>query len=74
MLSGLIKDGFAVGLPRAPGQKEGRFTHLLCGEPQIPDTPSAPVQPPADGANDRELLVRIEALETRLKAIEEKLG
>ena len=26
---------FTVGLPRLPGHKEGRFVHLLCGEPEV---------------------------------------
>jgi uncharacterized protein YceH (UPF0502 family) len=28
---------FISALPRQPGQKEGRFAHLLCGEPVIPE-------------------------------------
>lgn len=31
-----------VDLPRQPGQKEGRYAHLLSGEPDIPEALSAP--------------------------------
>ena len=32
----------ATALPRQPGQKEGRFAHLLCGEPELPEPTAAP--------------------------------
>lgn len=76
-LDRLIASGFAVALPRQPGQKEGRFAHLLCGEPQVPDTPSrhqAQAAPSQEKAGEHEMLERIEALEARLAAIEQKLG
>ena len=31
----------ATALPRQPGQKEGRFAHLLCGEPELPEPTAA---------------------------------
>jgi uncharacterized protein YceH (UPF0502 family) len=74
VLDHLIEIGFAVALPRQSGQKEGRFAHLLCGEPQVPDTPrpQAPVTRSAEVRD--ELLERIEALEARLSDIEKRLG
>ncbi len=30
-----------VKLPRAPGARESRWAHLLCGEPQVPSSPPA---------------------------------
>ena len=41
-------------LPRQPGQKEGRFAHLLCGEPELPEpaaAPAAAARPPARRQN-----------------------
>jgi len=79
VLEHLIETGFAVALSKQPGQKEGRFAHLLCGEPQVPDAPqhaapqhAAPVTRSAEVRD--ELMKRIEALEIRLAEIEEKLG
>jgi len=77
VLNHLIESGFATGLPRQPGQKEGRFAHLLCGEPEVPEV-ARPVRQPYQSAPDahdqNQLLERIEALEARLAAVEEKLG
>ena len=37
-----------TGVPRQPGQKEDRFAHLLCGEPEIPEyVAAAPAARPA---------------------------
>ena len=36
-LSNLEELGYTRRLPRMPGQKESRYTHLLCGEPEITD-------------------------------------
>lgn len=78
VLNRLIESGFAVALPRQTGQKEGRFAHLLCGEPQLPEPAARPPSPAhssnRERAGDSELLERIEALEARLAAIEEKLA
>ena len=41
-------DPLVTALPRQPGQKEGRFAHLLAGEPDIPEpAQSAPAPPRA---------------------------
>ena len=74
VLDHLVDSGFAAALPKQPGQKEGRFAHLLCGEPQVPDTPqqAAPVTRSAEVRD--ELLERIEALEQRLADLEARLG
>lgn len=37
------EESLVVALPRQPGQKEGRFAHLLAGEPDLP----APARPAA---------------------------
>jgi uncharacterized protein YceH (UPF0502 family) len=51
-----------VPLPRQPGQKEARFAHLLCGEPEIPIA-----TPPTGPATD--LAARVELLEEELAAL-----
>jgi uncharacterized protein YceH (UPF0502 family) len=58
-------------LPRGPGQREDRYTHLLCGAQaaaaaaaRIPAGPA-----PATAAHD-DLRARIEALEARVAALE----
>ena len=57
-------------LPRAPGQREERFAHLLCGEPE--DVPVR-VEPAPRAAESRDaLMARIEALEARVAALEAK--
>lgn len=58
----------AVALPRQPGQKEGRYAHLLSGEPDIPAMTTTATPSPPSG-----LEARIEALETELEALKERL-
>ncbi len=60
-------------LPRQPGQKEGRYAHLLCGVPDIPEVMSRPVSTAATHANDAGLEARITELETELEAIKDRL-
>ena len=74
VLDHLADAGFAVALPRMPGQKEGRFAHLLCGEPQVPEAPKQSVTVTRSSEVRDELVERIESLEERLAALEEKLG
>ncbi|MFC1701567.1 DUF480 domain-containing protein [Pseudomonadota bacterium] len=63
-----------VALPRQPGQKEGRYAHLLSGEPDIPE-PSRPgtmaSSSPDLEARVTELEAQLEELQGRLKAIED---
>ncbi len=64
----------ATALPRQPGQKEGRYAHLLCGEPDIPDPETATVSAPSTGglaARVSELETELEEIKLRLQAIEE---
>jgi uncharacterized protein YceH (UPF0502 family) len=60
-----------MALPRQPGQKEGRYAHLLAGEPEIPDRP-APAAPPPSGLEQRvaELEAQVEELAQRLENLE----
>jgi hypothetical protein len=58
-----------AALPRQHGQKEGRFAHLLGGEPDIPVAPAvAAVQSPSPG-----LEARVEALEVQLEDVHKRL-
>ena len=59
----------AVALPRQPGQKEGRYAHLLCGAPSV-DAPQRPQRPGPAGDS---LAERVEALELALGRLERRL-
>ena len=51
-----------VTLPRQPGQKEARFAHLLCGEPDVPEEgPWA-----STGGEDSVLAARVDSLEAEV--------
>jgi len=56
-------------LPRQPGQKEGRYAHLLCGAPQLP-LAAAPVAREIHGEGLEE---RVAQLEARYEALLERL-
>ncbi|MBT8062680.1 MAG: YceH family protein, partial [Gammaproteobacteria bacterium] len=65
-----------VALPRQPGQKEGRFAHLLCGKPDIEQYHAPPSAQPAIpvGTDMQDLVARVEQLEqevARLTALME---
>jgi len=65
---------FVVRLPRAPGQREDRYMHRLCGEPSASSsapTLSGNAPPSADDAPG--LIDRIEALEARVAGLEARL-
>jgi len=53
-------------LPRAPGARESRWAHLLCGEPVITQAAAAP----ASGGNaSSELAARVSQLESEVAAL-----
>ena len=54
-----------VSLPKQPGQKEIRFAHLLCGEPDIPDIPAYPGATASSGG----LTSRVGALEEEIELL-----
>jgi uncharacterized protein YceH (UPF0502 family) len=59
----------AVALPRQPGQKEIRYAHLLCGEPEIPEPRAyAGASLPSEGLADR-----VEALEQEVEALKQEV-
>jgi uncharacterized protein YceH (UPF0502 family) len=66
----------ATALPRQTGQKEGRYAHLLSGEPDIPAPAMQPAAArPSTGLDARltELEVEMEALRNRLTVLENRL-
>lgn len=66
-----------TALPRQPGQKDGRYAHLLSGEPDIP-APAVTAKPvvQATGLEVRvaELESELEEIRSRLAAIEEGMS
>ena len=60
-----------VRLPRASGQREDRYAHRLCGEPEyIPLRTEANANTHSHDASRDALLARMEALEARVQALE----
>ena len=60
-----------VELPRAPGQREERFAHLLSGEPAAPSAPAYAAAATVQPASDLEDRVRV--LEAEVAELKEKL-
>src|SRR5690625_3417537 len=62
-------------MPRQPGQRGQRWAHLLSGpvKAEAPDA-DAPHSPPAPQAHSRDALDRLDDLEQRVAALEERLG
>ncbi len=60
---------FVMSLPRQAGQKEVRFAHLLCGEPDIPEPAdyAATVQSPGSLAG------RVDALEQEVETLKHEI-
>jgi uncharacterized protein len=61
-----------VKLARAPGEREARWAHLLCGAPAVPAAVATAGVLPA--AQDAGLLARIEALEAQVQRLQRHLG
>jgi uncharacterized protein len=59
-----------VQLPRAAGQREDRFVHLLCGEPDLSSLPAPSASAAARGA----LESRVQDLEQELSALAERIA
>ena len=64
-------------LPKGPGQREDRYTHLLCGTPSVaaptrkpPDKHQEPISQPADVIE--QLTRRIDELERRITLLEQR--
>jgi uncharacterized protein YceH (UPF0502 family) len=61
-----------VKLARAPGEREARWAHLLCGAPALPAAVAPAAMVPA--AQDAGLLARIEVLEAQVQRLQRHLG
>ena len=68
-LDNLTTTGLIVQLPRQPGQKESRYTHLLGGVAET-DEPAATVAAALAGPS---MAARIEQLETTVAGLQEEL-
>ena len=68
MLQRLVEHepALVISLPRQPGQKEDRFAHQLCGEPDIPE----PIARPGGTPVDDSLIERVESLESQLESLQ----
>ncbi len=58
-----------TALPRQPGQKEGRYAHLLSGEPDIP----APVAQVVSARHSTSLEARVSVLEAEIQTLRDRL-
>ena len=67
-------ESLAVRLPRRLGQKELRWAHLLCGEPQDLDAADRPPAPVPRADRLAELEERLAALEASVAEIKAALG
>ncbi|MCE5981806.1 YceH family protein [Pseudomonas sp. LF19] len=73
-LERLIARGFALHLPRQAGQREDRYTHALGDPAEIEAILAARQQGPERSAGGAVSVERIEALEARIAALEERLA
>ncbi|HSE13627.1 MAG TPA: DUF480 domain-containing protein [Rudaea sp.] len=63
-----------VRIGRAPGQREDRFMHLLCGPVSIEDLPAPRTRTSESPDRHAELEARIDALEREVAELREKIG
>lgn len=61
---------FVVQLPRRPGQKEARYTHLLGGEPDLDVEETLPEEPARKSVNEME--ARLSKVEQELAELKER--
>jgi uncharacterized protein YceH (UPF0502 family) len=58
-----------VPLPRQPGQKEIRYAHLLCGEPDVPEPATYASTAPSPGS----LAGRVDTMELEIELLKEEI-
>ena len=61
-----------IKIPKAPGQREDRYTHLLCGTPDIETQPVRSATPASPSLSD-DALARISHLEETVARLEEEI-
>lgn len=69
-------DPLVLRLPRQPGQKEARFVHLLCGEPDIELLQAEPAPRTSRADPDRlsRLEQAVESLRTEINQLQQQFG
>jgi uncharacterized protein YceH (UPF0502 family) len=73
-LERLIARGLALLIPRQAGQREDRYTHALGDPADIDAILEARHQPTERGTGNGVSVERIEELEARIAALEERLA
>jgi uncharacterized protein YceH (UPF0502 family) len=61
-------------LPRAPGAREARWAHLLCGEPTLPPVPAAPMVASVRDDELAALRAELDQLKAQVARLEKALG
>ncbi len=73
VLKNLEDWGYVKRLPRMPGHKESRYTHLLSGEPETPEATTPPaVSSDTDTVKD-EQIQRVAKLEGEMALVQDEL-
>ncbi|MGV8960135.1 MAG: YceH family protein [Stenotrophomonas sp.] len=72
-LERLVQRGLAVLLPRASGQREDRYMHLLCGPVDV-EALATQYRAPAAAAGNSALEERVQQLEASVAALQEQLA
>jgi len=76
VLTGLAgrDEPLAIRLPRAPGQREERYMHLLCGMPDVSSAAGAmAAEAPAEGASSPGLGGRVAELERQVAELRQEI-
>ncbi len=70
----MIQRGLAVLLPRAGGQREDRYMHLLAGPVDVQALAEQYKSAPSSGGGNAGLEARVQELETTVAALQEQLA
>lgn len=73
-LDRLLQRALAVALPRAPGQREERYAHQLCGPVDLSALATSSAPRPASASPMAALEARVEALERQLEQVVAQLS
>lgn len=73
-LDRLIQRELAVQLPRASGQREDRYMHLLCGPVDVDALAASFRAPAASAPHEAGLAARVQQLEETVAALQEQLS
>ncbi len=74
-IENLCDRGFVTRLPRQPGRKETRYTHLLCGQPEVgEDGIVTSIDQSIDDERVKNLEEKVEVLSNELNELKEKFS